>query len=107
VLHPRVFKADLKRFLPGYERHHTPEGDYLIDLLRPLMEESLPSKYRYEESFDRIEYLIALAYADLYEKYRQDNDFIGPIGRFAWRQRNRTNDILQVVADELSKFGEN
>jgi hypothetical protein len=28
---PRVFRADLKQFLPGYLNHHTPASDYLFD----------------------------------------------------------------------------
>jgi ADP-ribosylglycohydrolase len=107
---PRVFRADLKQFLPGYERHHTPGSNYLVDLLRPLMEVTFPLKNRYEECFDRFEYLVALAYADLRQKSSSQStlsDFWGPIGRFGWRNRGRAGDMLQVVAEEISKFGEN
>lgn len=107
---PRVLRADLKQFLPGYENRYTPASDYLLDRVRPLMETSLPREHRYADCFDRFEYLMALVYANLREKSRQEtssNDFWGPIGRFGWSQRGRTEDILQVVADEISKFGVN
>jgi hypothetical protein len=32
---PMVFRADLKQFLAGYEKHYTPASDYLVDFLRP------------------------------------------------------------------------
>jgi hypothetical protein len=106
---PRVFKVDLKQFLPGYVNHHTPASDYLIDLLRPLLQESLPSKYRYEECFDRFEYLMALVFADLREKSSQQNisDFWGPIGRFVWTRAGRADHIQHVVANEATALGAN
>ena len=100
---PLVLRADLKRFLPGYLNHRTPASDYLADLLHPLMQTNLPLKYRYDECFDRFEYLMALVFADLREKFSSDT--WGPIGRFGWRYRYGSDGILQVVADEVSKFG--
>jgi SIR2-like domain len=108
---PKVFRADLKQFLPGYERHSTAASDYLVDLLRDLLQESFPSKYRYEECFDRFEYLMALIYVDLRQspagREFQIVEVQGPVGRFGWRNRSRPEDTLQVVANEISKFGEN
>jgi hypothetical protein len=107
---PSVLKAELKRFLPGYERHRTPASDYLIDFLRPMLQESFPSKYRYEECFDRFEYLMSLVFADLNEKANHTidaKDFWGPIGRFVWRQAGRADHIQQVVTKETAELGTN
>jgi len=104
-----VFRVELRQFLPGYERRTTAASDYLVDLLRPLMQETFPLRNRYEECFDRFEYLTALVYSDL----RQNSPnpagigFSGPVGRFGWRNRGRPEDILRVVAEEIGKFGEN
>jgi hypothetical protein len=103
---PRVLTAHLKQFLPGYINHRTPASDYLFDLLRSLIETILPQGYRYADRFDYFEYLMALVFADLREK-SQPNDFWGPIGRFGWRHMDRTEDILHVVAGEISSFGAN
>jgi hypothetical protein len=63
-----ALRADLKQFLPGYKNHYTPASDYLFDLLRPVLEAFLPQMYRYADCFDRFEYIMALAAADLREK---------------------------------------
>jgi hypothetical protein len=107
---PMVLRADLKQFLPGYERHFTAASDYLVDLLRPVLQETFPLKNRYEECFDRFEYLMALVYADLRQKSPSPSTikkFWGPTGRFGWRNPGRPADTLQVVAGEIKKFGEN
>ena len=105
---PQGVSRDLKRIPSRLLNHHTPASDYLFDILRPLIETILPQEYRYADRFDRFEYLMALVFADLREKSRQEtssNDFWGPIGRFVWRQRGRPEHIQRVVADEVSKYG--
>ncbi len=69
--------------LPGFERRHTPISDYLFALLREPFSTVLPDDDDYSSTFDDLEYLLGLVYAD----WRGDG--IGPIGRFAWR---RTTD---------------
>jgi hypothetical protein len=59
---PRVFRVGHEYLRPPSEGHGTAASDHLFDLLRTLMEVSLPSKNRYEECFDRFEYLVALVF---------------------------------------------
>jgi hypothetical protein len=86
---PRVFRADLKQCLPGYERHPTAGSNYLVDLLHPLMQESFPTKHRYEECFDRFEYLMALVYADLRQKSPSPSTIIRAIRPIAYSPEHR------------------
>jgi len=105
-----VLGADaIKKSVPGYSNRLTPASDYLCDLMRPLMEDHLPQKCRYEECFDRFKYLLALVFADLHEKSLGTNsgDFRGPRGQFVWRVLDRTEDIAEVVANEVTKFSVN
>jgi len=81
---------------------------YLSDLLRPLFNEAIPQKSRFEAVFDRFEYIFALAQADFYEKRRNEKgswSFQLEHGWFVVRNRGQPQDILNVVAQEIAKFG--
>jgi hypothetical protein len=79
----------------------------MFDFLRPLFSDSLPQQYRYADCFDRFEYLTALVSADLREKSATatKDEFIGPIGRFDWR--NAGNKVLELMNAEITNFESN
>jgi len=79
-------RADAWKVLPGYERKHTPQSEYLFDTLRPVLEDLLFLGQSYEEQFDRYEILRALIYADI-----TDGGW-APIGRFGWKHASRTHE---------------
>ena len=50
----------------------------------------------YERYFDRLEIFLALVYVDL--KYKPEERVWGPLGRFAWKYRNRdSREKLEIV----------
>lgn len=93
------------RLLPGFENRHTPTSDHLFEVLREPMREFLPDDEDYEDAFDRLEYLIGLAHADLTRGDWEDA-WWGPLGRFAWRGRSRRRgNVAQVVGTEIESQG--
>lgn len=106
VVHPVVVvdSRDAQQ-LPGMERHYTPLNDHLYDVLREPLKDFLPEEMRYGRCFDRFEYLLALVYADIYEK--QGHHVWGPVGRFGWRDRGYPeNHISTEIESEATAMGE-
>jgi hypothetical protein len=64
---------------------------------REPLREVEPNDEAFTELFDRFEYLLAIAYADLEEGER----LWAPVGSFGWRQRRRGEDAVrsQVEAE--------
>lgn len=87
------------RLLVGMERHHVPLSDWIHDVLRLPLKETIPSDQRYTLTFDRLEILTALGYYHLQE-YR---DWF-PMGAFVYRSSNRKL-ILQETRESLTKSG--
>ena len=62
----------------------------------------------YERYFDRLEIFLALVYVDL--KYKPEDRVWGPLGRFAWKYRNRDsregNTFLEIL-EEAEKQKDN
>ena len=72
--HPAVFGQALRAADTQYNRF-IGSSVYLSQLLRPLFSQSIPQQYRFEATFDRFEYLFAMAQADLYEKLQTKKGF--------------------------------
>lgn len=95
-----VMKSDVGQRLPGMERHYTPLSDYLYQTLRNPLREFLQDDIRYQETFDRFEYLSALVHAHLYEK--EHHDIWGPVGCFGWRSgRQHEGGIIREIEMEV------
>lgn len=102
----KVMNSDIGQRLPGMERHYTPVSDHLFQTLREPLRELLQDDIRYEETFDRFEYLSALLHADLHEK--ESHDIWGPVGRFGWRSgRRHDGGVITEIADEVKASGNN
>ncbi len=65
-------------------RDYTPLSDQLHDDLIQQFRNLIPDEARYEEDFDRFEYLVALIYRDIAQQ-QGDNGQWAPIGCFSWR----------------------
>lgn len=53
------------KVIPGYDRTYTPESDYMLKTVQPVLGELLFLGAGYEQLFDRYEILRAMLYADL------------------------------------------
>ena len=78
-----VERSNAFKLLPGHERNFTPRSEYMFTAVQPYVDDSLFLGRDYERQFDRFEILLALVYADFYEK--SGGGLWGPIGRFAWK----------------------
>ncbi len=101
----KVLEDKAAWLLPGLDKHYTPVSDHLYARLREPLREYLPDETRYEKSFDRFEYLFALAHADACEKTTQE--YWGPIGRFGWKSRRSFGrTIVDEVQQEIDEQGD-
>jgi len=100
-LAPDSYRDNYRGVFP--ERGHTPLSYHLYNLLRdPFKEFIHVENRRYQECFDRFEYLFALIHAD-FKKERGQNVW-GPIGCFGWRNRSRPEKtIMHVIELEFEK----
>ena len=78
---------DAFKTLPGHERYYVPRSEYLYKLLQPDLDDLLFLGNDYERYFDRLEIFLALVYVDF--KYKPEDRVWGPLGRFAWKYRDR------------------
>jgi hypothetical protein len=106
----KVMEQSIAKQLPNMQTHkYTPLSDYLYNFLREPLKEYLPLDIRYQECFDRFEYLLALVYADLQEKI--DGHIWAPIGRFGWLGRGAFSldipPIMGEIESEVTKESEN
>lgn len=85
--------------IPGNNRTYSPESDYMLKTLRPLLEELLFLGGGFEQAFDFYEILRALMYSDLTDgRWCQ-------VGRFGTKHVHRRGDsspymALRVEADQ-------
>jgi SIR2-like protein len=98
----RVLDPALVQALPGMARRKTPMSQYLETLLRESVRDLLPDDPIYPATFDRFEYLLAMAYMD-----QSDNLSWAPAGCFAWRyELDNESSPARSVARDISKMGE-
>lgn len=83
------------------DKRYFPASDDLFDLFKPNFEDLAIEKY--EDIFDRFEYLLSLLYGT-WEIKKSKNGFWVPTGSYTWRTRRRK--IWEVVTDNFNKSGE-
>jgi SIR2-like domain len=71
---------------PNQGRLYTPVNDHLAEVLREPLRELIPSE-SFTALFDRFEYLLSLAYADLAAGNKIGDSVWAPIGSYVWRHR--------------------
>lgn len=104
----RRFWADMHdpiKSIKEHERQYTPRSEHLFVVLREPVRRFLPDDKQYEDAFDQVEYLIALAYLDL---DNEESRFYGPWtppGRFAWKARSSGHSRLYQAEAELKAEG--
>lgn len=94
--------------LSGYKNEPVPLSEHLFDVLREPLLRVLPDDQKYDECFDRFEYLRALVYADL-ENPQLDaaKRFWIPCGRFCWKaHRSPETNVLKQFRAELDHDNE-
>jgi hypothetical protein len=72
---------------PG-EKRKTPVSDYLHEVLRPVLEQAVPTA-DFDRIFDDAEYLLGFVCSTVHMH--------GPVGRFAWRRADDGIDLADVV----------
>lgn len=88
------------------KRHHTPMSDHLCTVLRPAFRDLLPDDRAYEQTFDRFEYLVSLAYAGVTSGVSEAQPTRAAGGRFVWRNANvRAGSLFDVVRAEIERAG--
>lgn len=73
----------VKHAFPDLKNRKTPISDRLLDLLRPLVSDFVPSDDEYQEFFDEFEYLMGMVHA------AGEGQGWGPLGRAVWRWADR------------------
>ena len=89
------------RILEGMERKTFPLNDWIHDSLQPVTSIVIPDAIQFTLAFDKLEILIALAFA-----HRGDSFVDGwmPVGAFHYRYENR-NRVLQEIRDSIVDSG--
>ncbi len=101
-----VMDQKIGHMLPGLDRHHTPVSDYLFAKLRDPLREFLPEDDKYQEAFDRFEYLYGVIHADL-NRWGYEDGWWGPVGCFGWRGRRLSGErlIATAIDAEIENLG--
>lgn len=92
-----VLETDVaQKALYGGERRYTPMSDHIHALLREPLREIASDDRRYDELFDKFEYLLSLKFLEENGRTESRRDW-APLGRFAWHDRERItfNRILK------------
>jgi hypothetical protein len=91
-------------FLPGLANRLTPYSDFLFTHLREPLRHVLPDDGRYRASFDRLEYLISLLYAE--RRRALGGSVWAPVGRLAWTQfESPKSTIIEDITKEVATPG--
>lgn len=95
-----LFDGDgqVMRILDRMERRSAPLNDWIHDGLRPHAARVLRDETRYTLVFDKLETLIALAYA-----HRRPDDASCPLGTFAYRRQDRTRSVAEITESLSSR----
>lgn len=104
-----VNNNDVWKKIPAYARHYTPVSSHLCEYFREPMKQFLPRDEDYEAVFDRFEYLLGLAHANLGRWPATGGGWWGPVGCFIWRNGRfgESKRIFQVMDDEINEQAEN
>lgn len=94
-----------RKSVPGVPPGAAPLSRRLSRVIREATRDILPEDSRFQEVFDRFEYLYALVYIDKF--HFRDTRPWAPIGFFAWReQRSGRPSIQLTVTNELGALGQ-
>jgi hypothetical protein len=100
-----VIERDTGRLLPNMARRHTPGSDHLVNVLSYPLREYIPNQLDFEDTFDRLEYLVSMSINDFYLQSSQHP--WGPIGRFGWRSElDADQSVARKIQDELQSDGQ-
>ena len=94
-----VRRMNFFKSLPGHERQHVPESEYLFKVLQPFVEDLLFLGNGYESMFDNYEVMQSLTFADV--TYDESGRVWGPPGRFWYKYSSgmrRSNPFSELVA---------
>jgi hypothetical protein len=84
------------------ERRKTPGSDRLHKELREIFRTLIPSDAKYDNFFDRWEYILSLVGFDTYSE--DGGNFSPPVGRFGWHNRGLGSDSAGVITAVLDEF---
>jgi hypothetical protein len=106
VLHPDDVVLDgwTQRALADSQVYYFPRSEYLCRILREPLKEILPIDDHYNKSFDRFEYLFALASADERAKHNL-NPQRNFVGRFFCHPEENSEDTVSAIFAESQKDG--
>lgn len=92
--------------LPGMKGRYAPVSDHLHRVLREPLQPFIADAEKYTSIFDRFEYLLGLAYADLSEETGEERR--GPVGSYGWRYRDRDfkSTIMGQIKTEVEGVGD-
>lgn len=105
LVRTEVIQDDQTKHLPGMERKKTALSQWIEPRLRDSLRPVISSDVRYQQAFDRFEYLWGLVHADLYQSPWQDGRIWGPVGNFAWRS-GEPEHVSKIIDRELESDGE-
>jgi hypothetical protein len=95
-----VFKG-----IPGHENNYVPMSEYLFKIIQPMIDDVFFIGKGYEKCFDEFEILLALTVAGI--KKNKEKHVWGPIGRFGWKHRSRSNSPYIRIVGEANNMKEN
>lgn len=101
VLPPSCLFDDshVMRILDGMERRHVPLSNWMHDALQPHAARIVRDDTRYTLVFDKLETLIALAYAHIRPEYGWL-----PLGVFGYRRDNRDRIVTEITESLSSRL---
>jgi hypothetical protein len=97
-------------WLPGMERHFAPVSDHLFATLREQLQPVISVDARYEDAFERFEFLYGLVIQDQSNERDGRIRFRAPIGRLGWKRWYAPDEALDPVVAipaEAAAAGEN
>jgi len=98
-----VIEETFQKLLPNMKSQPTPLSNHLYEILRDPLRDILPQETRYQECFDRFEYLFTLVYVNLYKE--KHGDIWAPEGCFSWRNlpRDPKRTIMKIIQLEIEQ----
>ncbi|MEW4368965.1 caspase family protein [Paenibacillus kandeliae] len=88
------------KLIPEHGRYHVAFNEYMYKFLQPSLDDLLFLGKSYEKYFDFFEIMFCLLHADLYG----EDEFWGPMGRFAWKIRSGRNNPFKELLTEANSL---
>ena len=97
--------SDAFKLFPGFERNYVPRSEYVLKLLQPAADDVLFIGREYEDTFDRLEIVMALEYAHLEnpKEIPEDQYLWVPLGRFGWRSQGGRSVFHLMILEAKSQ----